>query len=227
MGSAAKIEVDLKVEPEFESEVLEMKAKGMLYTTEQIPKDSVFALRMLVHRDEKESLDALKSTLIRGLPDEGIGGGKSRGAGKVGIDRVQVKEVTTEELEERAKKINTRHFLVRLLSPMVLDIPLLEAKTLCDGASRAYTWMFHKGKPKLPSIEAGAKLLSSEMFSGWSLKDGGRKRIETAISPGSLFEFKSVEHDDILGLALAALEYCSIGSYKPYGCGQVIIESAR
>lgn len=225
-GSAAQVEVDLKAESMPKETEVEEMTKGMLHTLELIPKGSAFALRMLVHRGEKEALDVLKSALVKGLPDEGIGGGKSRGSGKVGIDKLRVREVTTDELAERAKEIDTRHFLVRLLSPMVLDGRLLEAKTLLENARRAYTWMFHEGKPELPMVEEGKRRFSFETYSVWSLKDEGVRRA-VAISPGSVFEYKSVEQDESLALALAALEFCSVGSYKPNGCGQVIIEKAR
>jgi len=225
-GSAAQIEIDLKAESLSEGSEPEEKTKGTLHTVELIPKGSAFALRMLVHRDEKEALDELKAALVKGLPDEGIGGGKSRGLGKLKVDKVQVREVTTDELVKRAEEIGTQHFLVRLVSPMLLDGRVLEAKTLCANASRAYTWMFHEGKPKLPSVEEGARRFSFETYSVWSLKDGGVRRA-VAVSPSSVFEYKSAEQDDSLALSLAALEFCSVGSYKPNGCGQVIIERFR
>ncbi|KPV64094.1 MAG: hypothetical protein AOA66_0408 [Candidatus Bathyarchaeota archaeon BA2] len=49
-------------------------------------------------------------------------------------------------------------------------------------------------------------------------------RVEPAISPGSVFQFRSAKHDETLASALAALELYAIGSYKPHGCGQVVIE---
>jgi CRISPR/Cas system CSM-associated protein Csm3 (group 7 of RAMP superfamily) len=230
--SAAQVKTDLKIEPAFESEELKELAKGLLFTTELIPTGSVFGLRILVHRDVGDSLDVLKSALVEGLPDEGVGGRKSSGLGKVKVDGFRVREVTTEELAERAKVIgewigDAKRFVVRVVSPMLLDGGLLDAKVLCESARRAYTWMFHEGKPNLPEVKDGERRVSSEIYSGWSLKTGVRKRVEIAISPGSVFEFKCESYDESLALALASLEYCSIGSYKPHGCGQVLIEKPR
>ena len=137
-----------------------------------------------------------------------------------------MREVTTDELAERAEEIDTRHFLVRVLSPMCLDGRLLEPKTLLENARRAYTWMFHKGKPELPDVVAGAKRVSFETYGGWSLKEE-RVRRAVAVSPGSVFEYKCDKRDEPLALALTALEYYAVGAYKPHGCGQVVVEGAR
>lgn len=203
------------------------EVSGTLHTLELVDRGSWFALELLVHRDSKEDLDTIKAALERGVPDEGIGGGKSRGLGKVKVDDLKVCEVTTKSVEERAKEIDSRNFAVRLLSPMLLDGGLLEPQTLLEGARRAYTWVFHEGKPTLPSIQLSDKRIAIETFSGWSLKEQRRRRIEAAISPGSVFQFKGGGENETLALALAALEFYAIGSYKPHGCGQVVIEGAR
>ena len=104
---------------------------------------------------------------------------------------------------------------------------MLEPSELLEGARRAYAWIFHEGKPKLPSVEPDGRRVSVERYSGWSLKEQRRRRIEAAISPGSVFQFKGDGEDETLALALAALEFYSIGAYKPHGCGQVVIEGPR
>ena len=104
---------------------------------------------------------------------------------------------------------------------------MLKPESLLEAARRAYTWVFHKGKPKLPMLTLEGKRVSVEMFSGWSLKTGKRRRIEPAVSAGSVFQFKSEENSEELALALAALEYYAVGAYKPHGCGQILVEGAR
>jgi len=203
------------------------EVSGTLHTLELVEKGSRFALELLVHRESKEDLDAIKAALVRGVPDEGIGGGKSRGLGKITVENLEVTEVTTKSVEERARKIDSRNFAVKLLSPMLLDGGLLEPQTLLEGARRAYAWVFHEGKPTLPSVQLSDKRVSVETFSGWSLKEQRRRRIEAALSPGSVFQFKSDGGDETLASALAALEFYAIGAYKPHGCGQVVIEEPQ
>ncbi len=202
------------------------EAMGTLHTLELIERGSRFALDMLVHRDHKEDLTAVQAALVRGAPDEGVGGGKSRGLGQLQVEDVSVSEVTTKAVEDRAEEIDPRSFSVTLLSPMLLDDGLL-AQTLLEGARRAFTWMFHEDKPRLPDVQPDGIRVSIETLSGWSLKEGRRRRVETAFSAGSVFQFRCDSPDHTLALALAALEWYPIGGYKPHGCGQVRVEKAR
>lgn len=200
---------------------------GTLHTTETIRKGSRFAVDILVAKDSKADIEVLKTTIERGLEDEGIGGGKSRGLGKVKVEDLKVREVTEDLLRKRAGEIDTRCFSVRLLSPMLLEGKMLENKSLLEGCRRAYTWLFHEGKPKLRDVEPRATRAESETFSGWSLKTQKRRLIEPAISAGSIFQFESTSRDETAALGLAALEFHAIGSYKPHGCGQLSIEHCR
>jgi len=203
------------------------EVSGTLHTLELVERGSQFALEMAVHRDVREHLKAVEAALVRGVPDEALGGGKSRGLGRVRVDKLEIGEVTTEEVEKRAGQIDAGSFSVRLLSPLLLDGGLLEPGTLLEGARRAYAWVFHEGKPALPELEAGDKRWIVEQFSGWSLKEQRRRRIEAAISPGSVFQFRCPKPDETLARALAALECYPIGKYKPHGCGQLVVEKAR
>jgi CRISPR/Cas system CSM-associated protein Csm3 (group 7 of RAMP superfamily) len=205
----------------------EEEAGGTLHTLEVVEKGSRFALEILVHRRCEEDLNIIREALVKGLPDEGIGGGKSRGLGKVEVRDLQVRAIPPEEVVRRAEEIDTRSFSVRLLSPLLLEEKILEPETLLEGARRAYTWIFHEGKPKLPEVRLTGRRLAYETFSGWSLKEQRRRRIEAAISPGSVFQFSCDGVDEALALALASLELYPLGGYKPHGCGQVIVEPAR
>lgn len=205
----------------------EKKSFGTLHTLETIKKGSKFAVEVLVSRDCAEHVDVLKAALERSLEDEGIGGGKSRGLGAVKVEGLQVDEASEDDLRKRASELNASCFLVRLVSPMLLEGALLESASLLEGCRRSYTWLLHEGKPLLPEVELRARRVESETFCGYSLKMQRRRRIEPATSAGSVFQFESKESNETLALALAALEYHAIGSYKPHGCGQVHIEPCR
>ncbi|MEM2450330.1 MAG: RAMP superfamily CRISPR-associated protein [Nitrososphaerota archaeon] len=196
---------------------------GTIHTLEVIQSGSVFGFEIIVHEDLGDSVDVLKNVLGRALPDEGIGGSKSRGLGKVAVEDLRVEEVDTSILERRAEDIDTRRFRVRLVSPMILDGKYLDESSLLECARRAYSWAFHKGKPSLPEIKLVNYALDDEVYGGWSLKTGRRREIKAAISPGSVFDFICEVRNLDLALSLAALEYYAVGSYKPHGCGQIIV----
>jgi CRISPR/Cas system CSM-associated protein Csm3 (group 7 of RAMP superfamily) len=200
---------------------------GTLHTTETIKKGSKFAVEILISKNSVEDVDVLKAVLERGLEDEGIGGGKSRGLGKVKVGGASVLEVSEQSVRKRATEIGSDCFSVRLLSPMLLEGKTLDNKSLLEGCRRAYTWLFHEGKPKLEDVKLEEARAESEIFSGWSLKTQMRRRIEPAISAGSVFQFRGRDKDETLALGLAALELHAIGAYKPHGCGQVNIEPCR
>lgn len=203
------------------------QVSGTLHTIEVIEKGSLFAAQMLVHRDNEKDLKVIQAALERGLRDEGIGGDKSRGLGKVEIEDVRIEEVSEEQVEKQTEGIASERFSVITLSPLLLDGRQLEPPTLLESTRRAYTWVFHEGKPKLPDLKLEDKRISLENYSGWSLKEDSRRRIEIGISTGSVFQFRCDRIDETLEKALAALEHYAIGSYKPHGCGQVKIEPAR
>ena len=205
----------------------EEEMSGTLHTIEVIEKGSSFALELLVHRDNREDLKVIRAALERSISDEGIGGGKSRGLGGVEIEDIRVEEVTDEQVEKKAGKIDPTKFSVRSLSPLLLDGRLLEPSMLLESARRAYTWIFHEGKPTLPDVELEDRRISLENYSGWSLKEDRRRRIEPAISSGSVFQFRCDRGDETLANAFTALEHYAVGAYKPHGCGQVAIEEAR
>jgi CRISPR/Cas system CSM-associated protein Csm3 (group 7 of RAMP superfamily) len=210
---------------------------GMLYALDVINVGSQFSLEIIASHKILKYLPMIKTVLSTSLPDEGIGGSKSRGLGKIEVKDMVDNAVTIDLLEQRAENIDTSHFFVRLLTPMVPKRDELEngqflsPKKLLEACRKAYTWCFHEGKPSLPDVkhvQNGKRLFSFETYSGWSLKEGeGRKDAKTAVSSGSVFEFKCDRHDETWALALAALEYQAIGDFKPHGCGQIIIEKFR
>jgi hypothetical protein len=203
------------------------EVSGTLHTLEVIQRGARFGFEIIVHRDFGNKLDLIKATLTKALPDEGIGGAKSRGLGKVVVEDLRVEGVDTDIIEKRAEGIDSQRFSVRLLSPMLLEGKLLEPSGLLEGARRAYSWIFRGGKPKLPGVRPERRAVGAEMVSGWSLKSGRRRRIEPAISAGSVFQFKCEEKNEVLALSLAALEFFAVGAYKPHGCGQISVEAPR
>jgi len=198
---------------------------GTLHILELIAAGTVFSFEVIVDASREADLKKIESVLTKCVPDEGVGGSKSRGLGKIRLENLAVNEVNDEMVKKGAEDINTENFSIRLLSPMILEGSKgLEAPTLMEGCRRAYTWCFHSGKPQLPEVTLKAKRQTSEMFSGWSLKSGRRRRVEPAISAGSAYLFTCKERSETLADSLAALEYSAIGAYKPHGCGQVIVE---
>ncbi|MEM2092134.1 MAG: RAMP superfamily CRISPR-associated protein [Candidatus Bathyarchaeia archaeon] len=196
---------------------------GTIHTLEVIQSGSVFGFEIIVHKDFADAIEVLKNVLVRALPDEGIGGSKSRGLGKVAVEDLRVEEVDTSILEGRAEDIDIERFRVRLISPTILDGKYLDESSLLEGARRAYSWAFHRGKPSLPEVKLANYALDDEVYSGWSLKTEKRREIKMAISPGSVFDFVCEFKNLDLALSLAALEYYAVGSYKPHGCGQIIV----
>jgi CRISPR/Cas system CSM-associated protein Csm3 (group 7 of RAMP superfamily) len=197
---------------------------GTLHTLETVASGSRFGFEVVVHGDFGDAVALLKSVVERALPDEGVGGSRSRGLGKVAVEDLKVDDVDTDVLEKRADEIDVGHFRVRLYSPLVLSGKGLDSSSLLEGVRRAYSWAFREGKPSLPSVELKRWAVGGELFSGWSLKAGRRRRIESAVSAGSVFEFECGSKSRELALGLAALEFYAVGAYKPHGCGQIRVE---
>ncbi|MEM3162019.1 MAG: RAMP superfamily CRISPR-associated protein [Candidatus Bathyarchaeia archaeon] len=199
-------------------------AAGTIHVLEVVNRNSRFHFEVIIDGNCEAEANILKKIFERALPDEGIGGAKSRGLGKIEVENVKLEAISTSDLEKRADKIDTTRFHVRLASPMLLDGKLLDPSSLTESARRAYSWAMREGKPQLPEIKLKHWAVDSELYSGWRLKENKRRRIESAISAGSMFQFECQEKSRELALGLAALEHYAIGAYKPHGCGQIIIE---
>jgi len=197
---------------------------GTLHTLEVVERGSRFGFEIIIHGELEDAVGLLRNVVERALPDEGIGGARSRGLGKVAVENLRVEAVDTSVLEKRAEEVNVRKFRVRLVSPLILDGRSLDSSSLLEAARRAYTIAFKEGKPLLPDVKLKKWAVDSDFFSGWSLKENKRRRIESAISAGSVFEFECASPSRELALSLSALEYHAIGNYKPHGCGQILIE---
>jgi len=220
------------------SRITHKERHGLLHTIDVIERGTRFALDIVLASSCYPFIDKLMSLLIRGLEDEGIGGSKSRGYGNVSVKDTKVEEITSEAIEKRSESImkNSRMFSVHLLSPLVLDNTkrnVVEPATVLEGARRAYSWCFKEGKPSLPEIVKLNQIFSYDVFGGWTLKEERRRRPAVSISSGSVFSFEPASGQEeeeetqtqILGKALAALEYYAIGGYKPHGYGQIMIVS--
>lgn len=190
---------------------------GSLHLIETIPKGTMLSFDVIVSRNLDNHLEQICSLMERALPDEGIGGSKSRGLGQIDCS-VKMQEIESDQIV--AKGIENT-FQIQCVSPMILD--KLQESSVLEAARRAYSWIFQKGKPSLTEISLKNQRIKYEQFSGWSLKTNQRRAIIPALSPGSVYEFDIQEKDKELSLALAALEYSAIGDYKPHGCGQVLI----
>jgi hypothetical protein len=202
------------------------EAVGTLHTLELINPGSRFHIEVIVAGNLESEARVLKSLMERALPDEGIGGSKSRGLGKLAIEELKLEAISTLDLERRADTIDTKRFRIRLASPLILEEKTLDSSSLLEAARRAYSWAFHEGKPSLPMVELKYWAVTGELFSGWRLKENRRRGPEAATAAGSVFQFECGEESEELALALAALEYYAVGAYKPHGCGQILVEKA-
>lgn len=196
---------------------------GTLHSRDILPKDAECEFRVVLHRDVKASIDLFIRVLEKALPDEGIGGGKSRGLGKISVKVNSVREVTQDMLDKRAEEIDVSDFTVRLISDIVSEGLTLPSSMLLSAARRAYTWTYHEGAPMLPDVTPQQQLIATGLTSGWSIRENKRRDVLPVIRAGSVFRFRSVKNQQ-LARALAALEYLAIGSYKPHGYGQIRIE---
>lgn len=200
---------------------------GTLHARDAIPPDTDFALQIVLQRDAEPYIKILAEVLEKILPDEGLGGGKSRGLGKVSVKVEEVKKINTNDIDKRAEQIDVRDFSIRFLSNAVLDKMSLPPETLLASARRAYTRIYHEGAPSLPELQPMQARIEATSFGGWSLKEDKRRAIIPSIAAGSMFRYTSNEKNLQLSQSLASLEYLAIGSFKPFGLGQISVESIR
>lgn len=182
-----------------------------------------FALEVIMPSKMQPYAEDVKNILSETFLKMGVGRWKILGFGRF-VAKMEVQKVEVEHVEKRAEQICPTEFAVSFVSPAILNGNLLSPSVLLESARRAYTRVFHGGKPILPQIYLSNSEYSLEDFGGWSLKYGRPCRVEKATSAGSIFHFKSANSRKWeLALALAALEYYALGKYKPHGCGQVLI----
>ena len=202
------------------------QSAGTLHTIEAIQTGSRFFFEVILGSKLSGEVEALRSVLEKGLPDEGLGGSKSRGFGKVSLSDIRVEEVSVEDMEARAEEIDSACFSVQALSPLILERPL-DDRSLLEGARRAYSWVYHEGKPQLPDLVHVASRLALTRVGGWSQKEGRSRGVLQAVEVGSITQFKCGESSEVLSRALATLEVYPLGEYKPHGCGQLRVQSPR
>jgi CRISPR/Cas system CSM-associated protein Csm3 (group 7 of RAMP superfamily) len=200
---------------------------GTLHARDAIPSGTDFTLQIVLRGDAEPYIKTLTGVLEKVLPDEGLGGGKSRGLGKVSVKVEEVKKISTNDIDKRAEQIDLEDFSIRFLSNAVLDRMTLPPETLLASARRAYTWIYHGGAPSLPELQSKQQRVGTTSFSGWSLKEDKRRAIIPSIVAGSLFRYTSRDKSLQLSRSLASLEYLAIGSFKPFGLGQILVESIR
>ncbi|MEM2915551.1 MAG: RAMP superfamily CRISPR-associated protein [Candidatus Bathyarchaeia archaeon] len=200
------------------------EAYGTLHTKDVVPKDINYTLQIIVHPEAEPHIKTLVDILEKALPDEGIGGSKSRGLGKVSVKIEKIEKISVEDLDKRVQQITPEDFSLRLISDAVIEKPIIPPETLLAAARRAYTWAYHAGAPALPDLQLKKWRVTTGTFSGWSLKGNRRRDIEPTVVAGSVFHYTS-QGGEQLARSLAALEYLAIGKWKPLGLGQVKIEN--
>lgn len=208
--------------------LMKMSADGLIRESgrfvEVIPPETPFRLDVILALKVEYCVDFVAEVLTRALLKDGVGRWKSFGFGRF-TAKINVEEITIDNVEERAGEIDGSKLVVRLLSPTIVDgAGFLKPSVLLEAARRAYSRILHRGKPRLPEVRLKRKVFRVEKHGGWSLKNGGPRQVLTAISAGSLFEFECDVFSSEFALALASLECYALGAYKPHGCGQVVIE---
>jgi hypothetical protein len=199
---------------------------GTLHSFEVVERGSKFHFELIIDGEVGDLLDLCINVLEKALPEEGLGGERTRGFGHVHVKVNGVKPVDREELEKKAEEIDLRRFRVICVSPMILRDSLadgLKPSTLLESARKAYTWAFREGLPSLPEPKLVDKRVAIEGWSNWSLKEDRRNPILPAFSAGSLFEYSCETEDEKLRLSLATLEYKAVGGWKPKGFGQIAV----
>jgi len=202
------------------------EAAGTLHVTRAIGRGSRFRFELVLSPKVEDLVDDVVSVLTRALPEEDLGGHRSRGYGKVSLGDVEVSRVDVSDVERRAGEISAGCFSLRAASPLVVD-GSIEASAVLEGARRAYSWVFHEGKPGLPGLEAVAIRASRAYVGGWSERLSAEAPRRAAYAPGSVFQYRCAEPSSVLPKALAALEVYPLGGLKPHGCGQLVVEGCR
>ncbi|MHA1838387.1 MAG: RAMP superfamily CRISPR-associated protein [Candidatus Ranarchaeia archaeon] len=190
---------------------------GTLHVTSAIPRGSRFYFEAILSPELDDLVDDFVRVLERMLPDDGLGGSRTRGFGKVSFNGLSVERVSVEDALERVVDVSSGFCLV-CVSPLLVDGGFT-ASSMLEAARRAYSWVYHRGKPSLPSIELISSRVSKTVVGGWSEKTGRESYRVSGYSSGSVFCFKGKASEE-LSLALAALEVYPFGGYKPHGCGQ-------
>jgi len=204
---------------------------GTLHVMEVIPRGNLFWLSIFFSGGDSER-PLLNS--IKFVEDEGIGGGKNRGFGKISFSEVKIREIRENDVlkraEEIANKIKSDKLRIDLTSPAIIKLgdktlSRITPDYLTEYAKNSYSKIFEEkielDAPKLLDLYARV-----ETVTGWSLEDsnlieGRRKDVYTAISPGSFFnyEVKGVEN---WAKALACLEILGIGEWRSHGYGSIV-----
>jgi CRISPR/Cas system CSM-associated protein Csm3 (group 7 of RAMP superfamily) len=198
---------------------------GLLHTTEIIDRGVKFSVNLVVGSSVQDLVEPLINTLSTVIEDEGIGGGKSRGLGKVHVFDNKVEEITEESIEDSSDNIDAMAKL-DFLSPAVIteNFKEYDERFLAGELENGYEWCLgSKPFPNSAKITPKQQALIYEVFGGWSLKEGTRRTPALAISAGSSLLYKLESSDTPFRRMLACLEYFPIGRYKSLGYGQLKI----
>ncbi len=204
---------------------------GTLHVMEVIPRKTLFWLSIFFSGGDSEK-PLLNS--IKFVEDEGIGGGKNRGFGKISFSEVKISEIREEDILKRARaienKIKSGKMRIDLTSPAIIKLgdktlSRITPDYLTEYAKNSYSKIFEEeiglDVPKLLDLYA-----RNETVTGWSLEDsnlieGRRKDVYSAISPGSFFNY-AIEGVENWAKALVCLEILGIGVWRSHGYGSIL-----
>mgnify|MGYP001121399956 CR=1 FL=1 len=197
---------------------------GTLHSLELIDSGSQFKFEILLDSKAEEQVEILRKALESAVSEDGIGAGKSRGLGKLRIENTTVTEIGPETVHRKAEMSRSEEAVLRTLTPLVTEEEqTLRMETILEAARRSYSQVFRMGKPSLKEPRIDGERFRFMAYGGWSLKENRRRRLRSALEPGSSYHLTGVNHE--LRLALSALEQChALGGFKTHGCGQIRIE---
>jgi len=195
---------------------------GTMHSLELVESGSQFKLEILLDSDGEKHKEILTRNLESALKEDGIGASKSRGLGKLSVENLTIKELSSDTIQKRSDLLKDANVTVRLLTPTIIEDETLRIETMLEAARRAYSQVFRRGKPSLNEPKIEGERFRFMTYGGWSLKENRKRRLHSALEPGSIYRFTEV--DEELKLALSSLERCyAIGSFKTHGCGQILL----
>lgn len=210
----------------------------MLYSVEAVEADSNFAGILSTPDEHKSEIEEILQSVQR------LGGGTSRGLGRVEITTQDWDESLDEPIELRIESFNQRLFKlwdiwVSLAQGDVLREPQGSYFTVgfqSDAILRAESGEFtvdldaellrrrleQLSSQELPEIKKARSFVRANYVSGWSTAWGLPKEPELAIKAGSVFVYHTTQIDTLIE-ALGKLELEGIGQHIEEGFGRCVV----
>jgi CRISPR-associated protein Csx10 len=211
----------------------------MLYSLELIEEGQNFYGCIILAREE----DTLIKEILQALSERGwIGGGRSRGFGRVEIRNIgEIEEPVCASLHERIDSFNEeidrergrqsslvpadkqregKYFSIDLQSIAIFQDRFGQRKTILEPH---LLWEYLGLTGKLPEPELIRSYASTEHISGWSTAWRMPKEVYLGVSAGSLYVYLVRGLDDQLIEALEKAEFLGLGEKREEGYGRIVV----